>query len=120
MSMLIKKIISLKVQANYNNYLEVLIQDCLLIYEKTDLKQSKDSKPVLITLSNPLCLLNLPDVMRICGSVKNIWEGEIYGEAYLKIVQYQLKAEWVNDLQIWVITNLSKDNIFGSWKESKK
>lgn len=116
--LMIKTVMTPHIKISDIKYLEALIRGFLIYYDKTDMQQSKDSKPAWITQSNPLSLLNLPDVMRKYGSVRNIWEGGTDGEAYLKNVKYQLKAGLVNDWQTWCITNLLRNDIFGSWKDN--
>jgi hypothetical protein len=63
-----------------------------------------------------LCLLNLPDMLRKYGSIRNLWEGGKDGESYLKTVKSHLKAGLVNGWQTWVITNLLKEKVYEEWK----
>jgi hypothetical protein len=62
-----------------------------------------------------LCLLNLPDIMRKYGSLRNIWEGGNDGESYIKNVKRQLSSGMVNEWQVWVISNLLKEEMYHEW-----
>ena len=100
--------------------LEAVIRMFLIRYDRIDLLLDDGPIPAWISQYNFLCLLNLPDTMRNYGSIRNIWEGGINGESYLKTVKGHLKAGLVNEWQTWVITNLLKEKTFEEWKEKDK
>jgi hypothetical protein len=73
-----------------------------------------------------LCLLNVPNVIRQYGYIRNIWEGSIEGEGFLcrykKELKNGLKPKW----QVWTIKNLLQRHVFQkenletikTWKEN--
>lgn len=46
-------------------------------------KKAMQTKPMVISCYNHLCLLNLPSVMDKFGPLPDLWEGKVQGEGYL-------------------------------------
>jgi hypothetical protein len=95
--------------------LEAIIRMFLIHFNIVDSTEEKKI-PSWISQYNMLCLLNLPTIIRTYGSMRNVWEGGMEGEAYLKNVKKNLKCGLVNRWQGWVITNLLREEIFSNWK----
>lgn len=70
------------------------------------IKQKK--QPSWISRYNFLSLLNLPDLVRRYGSLRNIWEGGMDGEGILKIVKKELQCGLIYEWQTWSIDNIMK------------
>ena len=88
----------------------------LIHYDKLDFSISGDNAvPSWIKSYNLLCLLNVPDLMRNYGNIRNLWEGGIDGESYVKIIKSHLKAGLVNGWQQWVVSNMLKEEIYNKW-----
>ena len=88
----------------------------LINYDKMDKIINEGPVPSWIKKFNMLCLLNIPDILRKYGSIRNIWEGGKDGESYVQTVKGHLKAGLVNEWQTWVITNFLKEKVYDEWK----
>jgi hypothetical protein len=66
--------------------LEAIIRMFLIHFNIVDSTEEKKI-PSWISQYNMLCLLNLPTIIRTYGSIRNVWEGGMEGEAYLKNVK---------------------------------
>jgi hypothetical protein len=95
--------------------LEAIIRYYLIYYDKIDREINKSNVPAWIKQYNLLCILNIPDVMRNYGTMRNVWEGGVDGESYLKRVKMQLRGGLVQEWQSWVINNLLKDEVYNQW-----
>lgn len=113
--LLIKKLMSKNTSINDINHVEAVIRMFLITYDKVDKLVNDSNVPAWIKQYNMLCLLNLPNMMKKYGSIRNLWEGGLDGESYLKMVKGQLKAGLVNGWQTWVITNLLKEKVYKEW-----
>ena len=121
MCLLLQKCMSLKTNKSDITHLEAIIRMFLIHYDYVDKEINEDpTTPSWISQYNMLCLLNLPDTMRKYGHIRNIWEGGSDGEAYLKHVKKQLISGLVNQWQVWVITNLLKEDIYRDWKTNSE
>ena len=49
--------------------------------------QPSNKKPIWLSTYSMLNLLNLPDIMKRFGPLRNFWEGTTMGEGILKIVK---------------------------------
>jgi hypothetical protein len=58
--------------------------------------------------------------LRTYGSMRNIWEGGMDGESYVKKAKSKLKSGLVNQWQVWAIDSLLKDELYSEWKEDTK
>ena len=54
------------------------------------LRKSED-KPTWVTSYNFVCLLNLPYMMQEYGPLRNLWEGSLQGEGFIKQVKPKIK-----------------------------
>jgi hypothetical protein len=102
----------------YEYKLEAVIRYFLIYYDKIDVILGEEGVPGWIKQYNMMCLLNLPNVIKRFGSLRNIWEGGNDGEAILKRVKNQMKSGLVNEWEIWVINNLIKDEVYSNWESS--
>lgn len=120
MCLMIKTLMSSNSRAHDAEKLEALIRYFLINYDNvTDGQLNKGLAP-WVTHYNMLCLLNLPDVLRQYGSMRNIWEGGMDGEAYVKKAKKKLRAGLVNQWQVWAIESLLKEEIYAEWKADTK
>lgn len=113
--MLIKKVMSNTITLKDIEHVEALVRMFLINYDRMDVLINEGPVPSWITKFNMLCLLNLPDILRKYGSIRNLWEGGKDGESYVQTVKSHLKAGLVNEWQTWVITNLYKEKIYDEW-----
>jgi hypothetical protein len=121
MSLMIKTVMTLNHTAHDADKLEALIRFFLINYDNVTTDQlTKNDSPPWITHYNMLCLLNLPEVLRTYGSMRNIWEGGMDGEAYVKKAKNKLKSGLVNQWQVWAIESLLKDELYSEWKDDAK
>ena len=49
-------------------------------------------KPKWIAMYNFICLLNIPDIIRKYGPIRNIWEGAVQGEGYIRKIKPELSS----------------------------
>jgi hypothetical protein len=115
--LLLSTVMSRKTNTSDITRLEAIIRFFLISYHKVDKGNETKEAPSWITRYNLLCLLNLPETMKKFGTMRNLWEGGIDGEAYLKKVKYQLKAGLVNEWQTWSLNNLLHNDIYADWKQ---
>ncbi|KAL7580479.1 hypothetical protein ACA910_004492 [Epithemia clementina (nom. ined.)] len=84
----------------------------LSCYTKVDqgLQSSEDSheKPSWVTSYNFMSLLNLPDAVRHCGPLCNIWEGGMQGEGFLRYVKREMSMGLRNNWQKRLLTRIYK------------
>ena len=66
--------------------------------------KEKNSKPIWILSYSLLNLLNLPDMMRMFGPIRNLWEGGSMGEGILKLIKHNIPSVNVN----WHINSTKK------------
>ena len=93
-------------------YIEVIIRKFLIIYDNIDSRMGKKNQPSWLTQYNFLCLLNLPNVMRQFGSVRNMWEGGVEGEGFLRSYKKELKNGLKPKWQIYTLKNLLQRSVF--------
>ena len=79
--------------------LERKIRIFLTLFAEMDEKLAKkDAIPAWLTAYNFLSLLNLPDIVRLYGPVRNIWEGSWVGEGFLRFIKpamiHGLRKNW--------------------------
>ena len=67
--------------------------------------RAETEKPTWISSYNFVCLLNLPDVMREFGPLRNLWEGGGQGEKFLRLV----KPQWHGYRKNWQVNMM--DNL---------
>ena len=58
-----------------------------------------------------MCLLNIPNVMRRYGNIRNIWEGGLEGEGFLRKYKKEMKNGLMPKWQIWTVRNLLKRGV---------
>jgi hypothetical protein len=86
-------------------HIEYLIQVFLTCFEEFGMETRQEgSKPTWVTSYNFVCLLNLPQVIRQYGPIRNYWEGGGMGE---KIIQL-IKPNWRGHRKNWQVNVLSK------------
>ena len=73
---------------------------------------NEGQQPSWLTQYNFLSLLNIPSIMRKYGCYRNIWEGGIEGEGFLRKYKSELKNGLKHNWQIWTIKNLLQSNVF--------
>lgn len=114
--------IIMSLQTCYNDIIkiEAVIRVFLIYFDKIDKFTNETAVPSWIQQYNMLCLLNIPDILRQHGNIRNLWEGGNDGESYLKTVKSNLKAGMVKEWQTWVVNNLLKEKIYNEWKNSNK
>lgn len=95
-------------------YIEVIIRKFLIIYDNIDSRMGKKNQPSWLTQYNFLCLLNLPNVMRQFGSVRNMWEGGVEGEGFLRKYKKELKNGLKPKWQIYTLKNLLQRSVFSN------
>ena len=93
--------------------LEAIIRSFLIIYDRVDigLLDGKD-EPSFMRQYNFLCLLNVPNNMRQFGCMRNIWEGGIVGEGFLRGMKSQLKQGMIGSWQVWTLRNILEKDIY--------
>jgi hypothetical protein len=72
----------------------------------------KDESPSWMTQYNFLCLLNIPDVMRKFGCLRNIWEGGVEGEGFLRHYKRELRHGLKPKWQLWTVRNLLQRGVY--------
>ena len=113
---------------NYNSigFIEIIIRKFLIIYDKFDSRLGQNESPSWLTSFNFLCLLNIPNVMKQFGYMRNIWEGGVEGEGFLRSYKKELRNGLKPKWQIYTIKNLLQRRVFSKvqidttinkWKE---
>ena len=92
--------------------LEGIIRTFLIIYDKIDVGMDNKDEPSFMRQYNFLCLLNVPDNMRKFGSMRNIWEGGIVGEGYLRGMKRELKQGMIGSWQVWTLKNILEKDLY--------
>ena len=93
------------------DYVELVIRKFLILYGKVDKAMTKKGSPSWMSQYNFLCLLNVPNIMRRLGCMRNMWEGGIEGEGFLKSFKKELRNGLKPKWQIWSVTNLLRRNV---------
>lgn len=119
MCLMIQMLMSYETKNNNINKLDAVIRLFLIKYDVVDSGISEKDTPSWISQYNFLCLLNLPAMINNYGNVRNLWEGGIDGEGFLKRVKNELKPGLVNQWQRWSLVNLLKDKIYFDLVEDK-
>jgi hypothetical protein len=87
--------------------LESYVRHFLSLFSNLDSFLDPDRKiPTWITKYNFLSLLNLPDQVKKFGSVRNIWEGGVQGEGFLRTVKGILKTGLTKQWEKWLLEKL--------------
>ena len=95
------------------SYLECAIRHFLICYDRVDsAMKPKTEKPSWMTQYNFLCLLNLPDTMAKFGCLRNIWEGGVEGEGFLRKYKKELKHGLRPQWQMYSIVNLLRRGVY--------
>ena len=81
-------------------YIEVIIRKFLIIYDNIDSRMGNENQPSWLTQYN---FLNLPNVMRQFGSIRNMWEGGVEGEGFLRSYKKELKNGLKPKWQIYTL-----------------
>jgi hypothetical protein len=120
-NLLLKTVFSNKKNDRIVQNLESVIRYFLLCFDKVD-GRKEDKVASWVTQYNLLCLLSVPNIVREYGNMRNVWEGGIDGESYLKKTKKEFTGGMVNEWQTWVITNLLQKNLLHDWMatEDKK
>ena len=92
-------------------YVELVIRKFLILYDAMDKAMMKKGSPSWMTQYNFLCLLNIPDVMRQFGCMRNMWEGGVEGEGFLRSFKRELRNGLKPNWQIWSVTNLLRRGV---------
>ena len=69
---------------------------------------------------NFLCLLNVPDNMRQFGSMRNIWEGGMVGEGYLRGMKRELKQGMIGTWQVLTLKNILEKDLYNDLITQKR
>jgi hypothetical protein len=125
LNQMVSMILSLETDYDEIGYIEIIIRKFLIDFDKVDAGMGKKEQPSWLTQYNFLCLLNIPNVMRKYGYIRNIWEGNIEGEGFLRKYKKELRNGLKPMWQIYSVRNLLqrgvfiKENIdtFKPWKE---
>lgn len=95
--------------------IEFYIKYFLSLYVKFDLLYDVEKKlPSWVTASNFICLLNLPELIREVGPLKNLWEGGDIGEKILGSVKDEflgIRKNWTKALLERIISQRAIDKI---------
>lgn len=109
---MISVILSINHDFNIIAYVELVIRKFLISYDKVDTWMGKKKQPTWMTQYNFLCLLNIPNVMRRFGFIRNIWEGGMEGEGFLRRYKKEMRNGLQPKWQIWTIRNLMQRGVF--------
>ena len=117
--LMISKLMTINTKKEDIIRVEAIIRMFLIHFDKLDYSISGDNAvPSWIKSYNLLCLLNVPELMRNYGNIRNLWEGGNDGESYVKIVKSHMKGGLVNGWQQWVVSNMLKEEIYNKWKST--
>lgn len=97
--------------------LPAIIRQFLIKYDKFDVKVNEHKDPSWIRQYNFMSLLDIPSTISIYGSMRNLWEGGIDGEGYLRYVKPELTSGLVNKWESWCITNLLHKKVYSDLLE---
>ena len=92
--------------------LETIIRMFLISYDMVDKGLSDKPIPSFMSQYNFLCLLNIPETMRQYGSMRNMWEGGIVGEGFLRGMKKELKQGMIGNWQVWTLKNLLERDLY--------
>jgi hypothetical protein len=92
--------------------LEVFIRMFLICYDIVDQGINDESDPSYMRQYNFLCLLNIPSTMREYGCMRNMWEGGIVGEGFLRGMKKELKQGMIGKWQIWTLKNILEKDLY--------
>lgn len=105
------------------NYIKLFLTS---LNEWDSKSKETNSKPIWILSYSLLNLLNLPDMMRMFGPIRNLWEGGSMGEGILKLIKHNIPSVNVNwhinstkkfyqqKLLNRLVDQLSQDNSYGT------
>jgi hypothetical protein len=119
MSLMIHMLMSLDMHEDGVTNLEAAIRNFLIKYDNVDRGLMVKQTPSWVTQYNFLCLLNLPDAIRMYGNIRNLWEGGSDGEGFLRRVKNELKPGLVHQWQKWSLNNLLRDKLYSEWLGSE-
>lgn len=95
------------------DYIELLIRKYLNYYNILDKEVANENDtPTWMTQYNFLCILNIPNIMRQFGCCRNIWEGGVEGEGFLRKYKREITNGLKHKWQIWTINNLLQRHVF--------
>lgn len=115
MSHMMHQVMCCKMTEGSLRNLEATIRWFLTKYDIVDRGIIEKQTPAWITQYNFMCLLNLPDTIRMYGNVRHLWEGGSDGEGFLKRVKDKLKPGLVHQWQKWSLTSLLQDKLYAEW-----
>jgi hypothetical protein len=119
LSLMIHMLMSLDMPEDGVANLEATIRNFLIKYDNVDRGLMEKQVPSWISQYNFLCLLNLPDTIRMYGNIRNLWEGGSDGEGFLRRVKNELKPGLVHQWQKWSLSNLLRDKLYAEWLSNK-
>ena len=99
--------------------LEAIIRMFLISYDMVDKGLSDKEIPSFMSQYNFLCLLNIPETMRQYGSMRNMWEGGIVGEGFLRGMKKELKQGMIGNWQVWTLKNLLERDLYNDLVNQK-
>ena len=112
---MVYRLMSHKVNGEIISEVEFYIKLFLTLYVKFDMLYNTSKKnPSWVTASNFICLLNLPDLIREVGPLRNLWEGGDMGEKILGCVKdefHGFRTNWTKSLLDRIYSNLSMDKV---------
>ena len=94
------------------DFLEIVIRKFLISYDLVDSRMIQKSLPSWMTQYNFLCLLNVPKIMQKYGCMRNIWEGAVEGEGFLRKYKRELRNGLKPKWEIWTVKNLLQRVVF--------
>ena len=77
----------------------------------------KDKKPLVVSCSNFLTLLNIPSMMENFGPMRLVWEGGIHGEAFVRCIKPYLQYGLRENFSANAIKHCLVDAAFSQSKE---
>jgi len=91
--------------------IEMIIRMFLIKYDEVDsvFKTGKKQTPGWVTSYNFMSLLNIPNMMKEYGSLRNIWEGGECGEGFLRKVKPEIKYGLRQQWKVWLMNNILKN-----------
>jgi hypothetical protein len=109
---MISMMLSLRTRYEDLEFLEIVIRKFLIAYDLVDSRMIQKSLPSWMTQYNFLCLLNIPKVMRKYGCMRNIWEGGVEGEGFLRKYKRELRNGLKPKWEMWTVKNLLQRVVF--------
>ena len=82
---------SMNTKKDDTDKLKTIICMFKISYDMVDKGMSEKPIPSFMSQYNFLCLLNIPEIMQQYDSIRNMWEGGIAGEGFLRDMKKKQK-----------------------------